>query len=35
MKYEITNLNKTLEHNLPNDVKVTITTDDNRLKINL
>ena len=33
--YEVTDTNKTLEHILPDNVKVTITIDDLRLKSNL
>ena len=32
--YEITDINKTLDHVLPNNLKVTITIDDIRLKSN-
>ena len=33
--YEVIDLNNTLKHNLPDNVKVTITIDDIRLKSNL
>ena len=33
--YEVVDLNNTLKYNLPDNVKVCVTTDDVRLKINL